>query len=461
MPLSKSSWPGDAGTLGARSVVQSIGDALDGMGEALCLFDADDKCMYWNRTFLVLFPEHAGHVHVGEHYRENLRRFYACRLNEREIELIDSYIDAGIARHRAQTRPYSFEHHGRKILVTSRALEDGSRIRIWCADQLHNADDDAVPVDLTGDESPASVKQMLDRIPDGLMVCGHDGCITWVNNTFVQIYRLPDRTVALGTTFESLFRLTWSKPGNRADMSLFEAGLKTLKENLRFTGAPFELPLPDNMFVRIISSSTSEQNTFYAHADISELKRQQRLLAAAEAAARRDREHAYHLATHDTLTGLPNRMLSNERLRNSFLTLKRSRIVYSVLAVDIDHFKLVNDEHGHAIGDQVLKALANELRNSVRESDFVARVGGEEFLVLLPATGLNEAGLVAEKIRHAVDLATNPTGIGLTISIGVASASAEDEDEDVCVLKADQMLYESKRAGRNRVMCFGISPGAH
>ena len=79
----------------------------------------------------------------------------------------------------------------------------------------------------------------------------------------------------------------------------------------------------------------------------------------------------------------------------------------------------------------------------------------------MPATGLNEAGLVAEKIRHAVDLATNPTGIGLTISIGVASASAEDEDEDVCVLKADQMLYESKRAGRNRVMCFGISPGAH
>lgn len=148
-------------------------------------------------------------------------------------------------------------------------------------------------------------------------------------------------------------------------------------------------------------------------------------------------------------------MLGNERLKNSFLHLKRSRIVYSVLAVDIDHFKLINDEHGHATGDQVLRALADQLRNTVRESDFVARVGGEEFLVLLPATGLDEAGLVAEKIRQTVELATNPAGKRLTISVGVAAASPEDENEDTCVLKADQMLYEAKRAGRNRVICSG------
>ena len=296
---------------------------------------------------------------------------------------------------------------------------------------------------------------MLDQIPDGLMICGLDGCITWVNKTFVDIYRLPDRTVALGTTFDSLYRRTWSHPGKRADMALFEAGLQTLRENLRFTGAPFVLPLPENMFIRIIASSTSEQNVFYAHVDISELKRQQRLLAAAEAAARRDREHAYHLATHDTLTELPNRLLSNERLTNSFLNFKRSRIVYSVLAVDIDHFKLVNDAHGHAIGDQVLRTLAGELRDTVRESDFVARVGGEEFLVLLPATGLDESELVAEKIRRSVQRMKSPTGKTITISIGVAAASPEDENEDACVLKADQMLYEAKRAGRNRVMVFG------
>ena len=454
MGLSKSSTPGEAGTPGAQAFIRPIGEALDGIGEALCLFDADGKCMYWNRTFLVLFPEHAGHIHEGEPYRENLRRFYASRLNEREIPLIESYIDAGIARHQAQTRPYFFEHHGRKILVTSRSLEGGSRVRIWRVDQAPR-DDGEVPLDLSGNESPAAVKHMLDRIPDGLMICGLDGCITWVNKTFVDIYRLPDRSVAMGTTLESLYRLTWSRPGNRADMALFETGLKTLRENLRFTGAPFELPLPENMFVRIIASSTSEQNVFYAHVDISELKRQQRLLAAAEAAARRDREHAYHLATHDTLTELPNRMLSNERLKNSFLNLKRSRVVYSVLVLDIDHFKLVNDVHGHAIGDQVLRTLAGELRNTVRESDFVARVGGEEFLVLLPATGLDEAALVAEKIRRSVERMKSPTGKGITISIGVAAASPDDESEDSCVLKSDQMLYEAKRAGRNRVMCFG------
>ncbi|MCC7225125.1 MAG: GGDEF domain-containing protein [Burkholderiaceae bacterium] len=125
------------------------------------------------------------------------------------------------------------------------------------------------------------------------------------------------------------------------------------------------------------------------------------------------------------------------------------------MILDIDHFKTINDSHGHAVGDQVLHQIADVLRNAVRESDFVARIGGEEFLVLLPATGLNEARMVAEKIRLAVELTKSPTGEAITISIGVAIASPDDRDEDVCVVKADNMLYEAKRAGRNRVMCFG------
>ena len=161
------------------------------------------------------------------------------------------------------------------------------------------------------------------------------------------------------------------------------------------------------------------------------------------------------MATHDTMTMLPNRMLSNERLKNSFLNLKRSRVVYAVLVLDIDLFKLINDAHGHAMGDRVLRRLADELQHAVRESDFVARIGGEEFLVLLPATGIDEARLIAEKIRRSVEAMESPSGDTLTVSIGAATASPEDDDEDACVLKADEMLYAAKRAGRNRVMCFG------
>ncbi len=432
-----------------------FGEALDGIGEALCLFDSDDRCLYWNRTFLVLFPEHAGHIYEGEPYRENLRRFYACRLKEQEIPLIDSYIDAGIARHRAQTRPFVFEHHDHQILVTSSRVEDGGRIRIWRADNVHRINDGEVPLNLAGCEAPASVKHMLDQIPDGLMMCGLDGCINWVNKPFVDMYGLPDRTVALGTTFDSVFRLAWSNPNTSTNRVLFETGLETLSENLRFVGASFELPLPANKFVRIIASPTSEQTIIYAHVDITEFKRQQRLLAEAELASRRESERTYYMATHDTMTMLPNRMLSNERLKNSFLNLKRSRVVYAVLVLDIDLFKLINDAHGHAMGDRVLRRLADELQHAVRESDFVARIGGEEFLVLLPATGIDEARLIAEKIRRSVEAMESPSGDTLTVSIGAATASPEDDDEDACVLKADEMLYAAKRAGRNRVMCFG------
>ena len=383
MAFSASSRPrGDANAPSSLGPFRQTGETLDGLGVALCLFDGEDKCLYWNQTFLVFFPEHAGHVYEGEPYRENLRRFYECRLHAREIPLIDSYIDAGLARHHAQTRPYVFEHHDRRLLVSSHSLDDGGRLRIWRATLADHFDDGEIPLNLAvGD----------------LMICGQDGCINWVNQSFVDIYGLPDRTVALGTTFDSVYALTWSKPRNHAETARHGAGQKTLIENLRYIGAPFELPLPDNRFVRITASPTSDKAIFYAHSDISELKRQQRLLVEAEAAARRDGEKAYYLATHDTLTKLPNRMLCNERLRDSFLNLKRMRVVYSLLALDIDHFKLVNDAHGHAIGDQVLRALADELRNTVRESDFVARIGGEEFLVVLPATGLNEARLVAEK----------------------------------------------------------------
>ena len=107
------------------------------------------------------------------------------------------------------------------------------------------------------------------------------------------------------------------------------------------------------------------------------------------------------------------------------------------------------------MGDRVLRRLADELQHAVRESDFVARIGGEEFLVLLPATGIDEARLIAEKIRRSVEAMESPSGDTLTVSIGAATANPEDDDEDACVLKADEMLYAAKRAGRNRVMCFG------
>ena len=157
------------------------------------------------------------------------------------------------------------------------------------------------------------------------------------------------------------------------------------------------------------------------------------------------------LAHHDALTGLQNRLAANDRLRFEFLRLKRTGNVYSVLMMDVDHFKKINDTFGHETGDHVLRHMGDILAGITRQTDFVARFGGEEFLVILPNTDAAGALEGAEKIRQAVDARTFPVVGQVTLSIGIGAALAADSNEDEAVRRADQALYRAKHAGRNTV----------
>lgn len=156
------------------------------------------------------------------------------------------------------------------------------------------------------------------------------------------------------------------------------------------------------------------------------------------------------LAHTDALTGLANRRQADAWLRREVQRSQRYGRPFSVLMLDLDRFKRVNDEHGHPAGDFVLVDLGNELERSVRGSDAVARWGGEEFLVLLPETDLDAAVGLAEQLR--VKLGKHPLGDGhvLTVSIGVASFRSGDRAEDL-VARADAALYAAKRSGRDAV----------
>jgi len=157
------------------------------------------------------------------------------------------------------------------------------------------------------------------------------------------------------------------------------------------------------------------------------------------------------LARHDALTGLKNRLAANECLHEAHLRLKRSAVAYTVLLMDIDFFKRVNDTYGHEVGDEVLKQVAGCLAETSRATDVVARFGGEEFLVVLADTEADGGRVVAEKIREAVaDLAV-PTVGQVTISIGISQARSDDAGADDAVRRADEALYRAKEQGRNRV----------
>lgn len=162
-------------------------------------------------------------------------------------------------------------------------------------------------------------------------------------------------------------------------------------------------------------------------------------------------EQLEQLALTDVMTGLNNRNAANSRLRQQFLSYKRSGQAYAVLFLDIDHFKKVNDTFGHETGDQVLRQLAHILLNSVRSNDFVARFGGEEFLAVLENCSLEDARVVAENIRASVATTQFPLVNHATVSIGLAMAEADDGSEEDAVRRADKALYQAKADGRDCV----------
>ncbi|MQC16700.1 MAG: GGDEF domain-containing protein [Chloroflexi bacterium] len=170
------------------------------------------------------------------------------------------------------------------------------------------------------------------------------------------------------------------------------------------------------------------------------------------------------LARTDGLTGVANRRALFEMMGIEFRRSRRYERDLSVLMLDLDQFKQVNDRWGHPFGDQALQDIAHLVQGNIRESDILGRYGGEEFVVILPEANAEQAVTVAEKLRRAVEShdfrtvdlpSPGQSPVRITISIGVASTPvAEDQDEVELFSRADRALYEAKRAGRNRVVLY-------
>jgi diguanylate cyclase (GGDEF)-like protein len=169
-------------------------------------------------------------------------------------------------------------------------------------------------------------------------------------------------------------------------------------------------------------------------------------------AAKQDEENAIFagLMRRDSLTGLPNRLAATERLRLEFVRMKRSRVPYAVMMIDIDDFNAISATHGHAIGDDVLKTYGQLLRSTLRENDFVARFGDEQFLILLPGTALEQVDIVVDKIRAAVAAAPHEIAGEIAINIGAAAATPEQSGERVAADEADAALFAAKSARHAR-----------
>jgi diguanylate cyclase (GGDEF)-like protein len=163
-----------------------------------------------------------------------------------------------------------------------------------------------------------------------------------------------------------------------------------------------------------------------------------------------------HKVNHDYLTGLNSRDWFMNQALIELNRANRFSSPLSLLMLDIDFFKTVNDTHGHQVGDIALKSVADIAKSTLRDFDICARLGGEEFAVLLPETNKSQAYEVAERLRLAIENSKVPLPSGglpltMTISIGVSSMTSKDDNIDVLISKADKALYEAKKTGRNKV----------
>jgi diguanylate cyclase (GGDEF)-like protein len=166
----------------------------------------------------------------------------------------------------------------------------------------------------------------------------------------------------------------------------------------------------------------------------------------------------YESALRDDLTKAFNKKYFTDRLESEFAFAMQAKAPLALVVLDLDHFKSVNDTHGHPVGDQVLAGVASVVATTIRAEDVFARVGGEEFTVICQGTDLNQAQAVAERIRLAVAahlFSTDGKPIPMTVSAGVAAIpDPKMADAQALIAAADQALYQAKRSGRNRVCCW-------
>lgn len=180
-------------------------------------------------------------------------------------------------------------------------------------------------------------------------------------------------------------------------------------------------------------------------------------------ALRRRLDQSMELAVTDQLTGLYNRRFLTSQLGPLVQRAACGGEAVSVMLIDLDHFKDINDAHGHDVGDAVLKEFAARLASNTRPIDFACRMGGEEFVVIMPNTTGDTACMAAERLRRHIAAAPfmiEGLELAVTVSLGVAQSESADDDADSLLKRADEGLYEAKRAGRNRVVGRSLSQAA-
>jgi diguanylate cyclase (GGDEF)-like protein len=280
----------------------------------------------------------------------------------------------------------------------------------------------------------------LNNMSHGLLMFDADAKMMVCNRRYLELYGLSPDRVKPGVTVQELLEARAETGTFVGDPHNYAATLRSKIANNESYGRLVELP--DGRTISIVSRPMEGGGWVVTHEDVSDRRRAEKKIA--------------HMAHHDALTDLPNRVLYRERLAEALTKLNTDERL-AVFYLDLDNFKAVNDTLGHQIGDELLKSVADRLRGCMHDTTTVARVGGDEFAIILPELAqLNDAALLAQKVCEAIRQPYNLFGHAIVTdtSIGIAIAPDDGVDPDELLKNADMALYGAKADGRGTFRFF-------
>lgn len=314
---------------------------------------------------------------------------------------------------------------------------------------------------------PTHVRSTLDTFVEGVVVLDDENRIVLANESFTQqvgksVTELQGKDVdTLPWQYdEEEADSPWTPHASPSDVSDSKTGIKL---SLRLSDEN------DRTFLvnasAILSEDGKKRGTIASFDDITLMERKKQELSRMLIELKQSRneltlrnQELQYLATRDPLTGCLNRRSFFETFEKLWGGASRYQHPLSCYMVDVDHFKLVNDNHGHSVGDEVLRRVAETILETARNADIVCRYGGEEFCVLLPHTEIGQAVLAAERLRRAIEQ-LEFDNLSITASVGVSSFDQGATDPQGLLDQADQCLYVAKRCGRNQVTRWDEIPG--